>query len=138
MRARTDPSLTQAKKKKKAGDPIADNMETFFNPFEERRKEEGKVKEELVCEAESFRVDVELENLLIVPVEVVNASLIWAEGVEGEEQAGVVEKSSVRNFVVPPKNKEGERRTVRFEVIGGNGGDSLVCVGVRFVCLART
>jgi len=111
------------------GDPIADNMETFFNPFEERRKEMNKVKDDLVCEGEQFGVCVELSNKLTIPLEVVSCRLTFSSGQE---------KASVLNFVLPPRNLEYPTTTINFEVTGGKKYSTMECVGLEFVCLSRT
>jgi hypothetical protein len=133
-------ALTVEKKKvaRSKNDPLLDNMETFFNPFEERRKEEARVKESLICEGDEFSVDVTFESKLIVPLEVSNCALVFG-GREGEEEEhdGAGRVRGATSVILPSKNATSKVTTVRFSVVGGAGGNTMHCNGIEFTCLNR-
>ena len=73
----TNNKIVVERKKIKVVDAVKDNMQTFYNPYAERRKKKEKT---LVCTGEAHGLVVGFSNALSIPLEVIGCNLLFGEG----------------------------------------------------------
>ncbi|GMH94556.1 hypothetical protein TL16_g12939 [Triparma laevis f. inornata] len=118
--------IVEEKKKiaTKSIDAIADNMQTFYNPYAESRDKKVK-KATLICQGEAHRLVVGFRNALSIPLEVMGCTLLFGVGLS---------EGLSKSFVIPPLAENFE---VEFSFVKEQVGEVGV-VGVELTTLLTT
>ena len=73
----TNNKIVVERKRISVMDAVKDNMQTFYNPYAERRRKKEKT---LVCMGEAYGLVVGFTNSLSIPLEIVGCNLLFGKG----------------------------------------------------------